>query len=149
VTDLKQRINDDTREAMRAREKERVAVLRMILAAIKQKEVDSRTELDDTGVLAVLEKMARQHQDSIEQFEKAGRNDLVEKERFELDVVRTYLPEPLDEAEIARIIDETVAETGAASVKDMGKVMAAIKPRLQGRADMSAVSARVRARLGA
>ena len=149
MADLKQRINDDTREAMRARDKERVAALRMILAAVKQKEVDSRTELDDAGVLAVLEKMARQHQDSIEQFEKAGRNDLVEKERFELDVVRTYLPEPLDEAEIARIIDETVAETGAASVKDMGKVMAAIKPRLQGRADMSAVSARVRARLGA
>lgn len=148
MADLKQRINDDTREAMRARDKERVAALRMILAAVKQKEVDSRTELDDAGVLAVLEKMARQHQDAIEQFRSAGRQDLVEKESFELEVVRAYLPQPLDEAEIGRIIDETVAETGAASVKDMGKVMAALKPRLQGRADMSAVSAKVRTRLG-
>ena len=144
---LKQRINDDVKAAMRAREKERLGVLRLILAAIKQKEVDERTELDDVQVLAVLEKLSKQHRDSIEQFEKAGRNDLAEKERFELGLVRSYLPQQLGEEELAGLITKAIAEAGASSVRDIGKVMALLKPGVQGRADMGRVSSLVKAKL--
>ena len=144
---LKQRINEDVKGAMRAREKERLGVLRLILAAIKQKEVDERTELDDVQVLAVLEKLSKQHRDSIEQFEKAGRNDLAEKERFELGLVRSYLPQQLGEEELAGLITKAIAEAGASSVRDIGKVMALLKPGVQGRADMGRVSSLVKAKL--
>ena len=143
---LKQRINDDVKDAMRAREKERLGVLRLISAAIKQKEVDERIELDDTQVMAVLEKLSKQHRDSIEQFEKAGRADLVEKERFELELVRSYLPQQLGEDDLDKLVAATITEAGAVSARDIGKVMALLKPRAQGRADMSKVSALVKAK---
>ena len=148
MSSLKQRLDEDVKAAMRAREKEKLATLRMIAAALKQREVDERIELDDTGVLQVLDRLAKQHRDSIEQFSQAGRNDLVEKEQFELSVVQGYLPEPLDEAQLDALIDQAIAETGAAQVKDMGRVMAVLKPQVQGRAEMSAVGARVKSRLG-
>ncbi len=144
---LKDRINEDTKAAMKARDKARLAVLRLIGAAIKQREVDSRTELDDAGVLAVLEKMVKQRRDSIAQYEKAGRDDLRQQEEYELTVIQEYLPRPLSEAEVAELVDAAVAEAGAASVKDMGKVMGLLKPRLAGRADMGQVSRLVRERL--
>lgn len=144
---LKQRINEDIKTAMRAREKERLGVLRLILAAIKQKEVDERIELDDAQVMAVLEKLSKQHRDSIEQFEKAGRGDLVDKENFELGLVRSYLPQQLDDAELGRLVAAVISEAGASSARDMGKVMALLKPRVQGRADMGKVSAMVKAKL--
>ena len=132
---------------MRAREKERLGTLRLILSAVKQKEVDERIELDDGQVLAVLDRLARQHRDSIEQFEKAGRTDLVEKERFELGIVLGYLPQALSDEEIRGLIAESIAGTGAATIKDMGKVMAALKPKVQGRADMGRVGGMVKERL--
>jgi len=144
---LKQRINDDVKEAMRARDKARLGVLRLILAAVKQKEVDERIELDDGQVMAVLEKLSKQHRDSIEQFEKAGRTDLVEKERFELKLVRSYLPQQLGDDELAALIAGAIAEAGATTARDMGKVMALVKPKVQGRADMGKVGALVKARL--
>lgn len=137
---IKQRISDDVKNAMRSKDKERLATLRMITAAIKQKEVDERTDLDDGQVLAVLDKMAKQHRDSIEQYQKAGRDDLVAKETSELEVVTSYLPEQLSEEEIRQIIKETIETTGASSMQDMGKLMGQLKPRLQGRADMGKVS---------
>lgn len=137
---IKQRISDDVKTAMRSKDKERLATLRMITAAIKQKEVDERTDLDDGQVLAVLDKMAKQHRDSIEQYQKAGRDDLVAKETSELEVVTSYLPEQLSEEEIRQIIKETIEATGASSMQDMGKLMGQLKPRLQGRADMGKVS---------
>ena len=146
---LKERIDDDMKAAMRARDKERLAAIRLILAAIKQREVDERRELDDAAVLSVLDKMVKQRRESIAQYEQAGREDLAAKERAELAVIQAYLPSPLSEAEIEALVDEAVAAAGARSVKDMGKVMALLKPKVQGRADMGAVSKRVRARLGA
>lgn len=137
---IKQRISDDVKNAMRSKDKERLATLRMITAAIKQKEVDERADLDDGRVLAVLDKMAKQHRDSIEQYQKAGRDDLVAKETSELEVVTSYLPEQLSEEEIRQIIKETIEATGASSMQDMGKLMGQLKPRLQGRADMGKVS---------
>lgn len=137
---IKQRISDDVKNAMRSKDKERLATLRMITAAIKQKEVDERADLDDGRVLAVLDKMAKQHRDSIEQYQKAGRDDLVAKEASELEVVTSYLPEQLSEEEIRQIIKETIEATGASSMQDMGKLMGQLKPRLQGRADMGKVS---------
>jgi len=137
---IKQRISDDVKNAMRSKDKERLATLRMITAAIKQKEVDERADLDDSQVLAVLDKMAKQHRDSIEQYQKAGRDDLVAKETSELEVVTSYLPEQLSEEEIRQIIKETIEATGASSMQDMGKLMGQLKPRLQGRADMGKVS---------
>jgi uncharacterized protein YqeY len=137
---IKQRISDDVKNAMRSKDKERLATLRMITAAIKQKEVDERADLDDGQVLAVLDKMAKQHRDSIEQYQKAGRDDLVAKETSELEVVTSYLPEQLSEEEIRQIIKETIEATGASSMQDMGKLMGQLKPRLQGRADMGKVS---------
>jgi len=133
---------------MRSRDKPRLATLRLITAAIKQQEIDERIELDDAQVLALLDKMCKQRRESISQFEKAGRDDLIAQEVSELELIQTYLPEQLGEDEIAALIDEAMAATGAASIKDMGKVMGQLKPKLQGRADMGAVSAMIKAKLG-
>ena len=145
---LKDRITDDVKDAMRAKDKPRLATLRLITAAIKQQEVDERIELDDTQLLSLLDKMCKQRRESISQFEKAARDDLIAQEVSELEIIKSYLPEQLGEAEIAVLIDEAMAATGAASIKDMGKVMGQLKPKLQGRADMGAVSAMIKARLG-
>jgi len=144
---LKTRITEDMKTAMRARDKERLGTIRLIQAAIKQKEVDERIELDDSQVLAVLDKMVKQRRDSIEQFSKAGRQDLADKETAELAIIQEYMPAALSEAEVLAIIDEVISATGAASPRDMGKVMGALKPRLQGRADMGSVSGLVKSRL--
>ena len=145
---LKDNILQDVKDAMRSRDKPRLATLRLITAAIKQQEVDERIELEDAQVLALLDKMCKQRRESISQFEKAGRDDLIAQEVSELDIIQTYLPEQLGEDEITALIDETMAATGATSIKDMGKVMGQLKPKLQGRADMGAVSAMIKAKLG-
>ncbi|MGI9230022.1 MAG: GatB/YqeY domain-containing protein [Gammaproteobacteria bacterium] len=145
---LKNQINDDVKLAMRNKDKAKLSALRLITAAIKQIEVDERVEMDDTRVLSILDKMVKQRRDSIAQYEKAARQDLVEQEQFELDLIQTYLPQPLSEAEIAELISGAIADTGAQSAKDMGKVMGQLKPALQGRADMGQVSGLVRAKLG-
>ena len=145
---LKDRIQQDVKDAMRAREKQRLATIRLITAAIKQREVDERIELDDEQVLVVLDKMCKQRRESISQFEKAGRDDLIAVEVREMEVIQGYLPEQLGNDEIAALIDAAMSDTGATSIKDMGKVMGQLKPKLQGRADMSAVSAMIKARLG-
>lgn len=144
----KQRINDDVKAAMRSKDKNRLGVLRLITAAFKQKEVDERIELDDAMVLAIMDKMVKQIRDSIQQFEQAGRDDLVEKEKFELEIIQEYLPAQLSEDEIKQLIAESITESGAESVKDMGKVMGILKSRLQGRADMGQVSGLVKQQLG-
>ena len=144
---LKDRIQQDVKDAMRAKEKERLATIRLITAAIKQREVDERIELDDEQVLVVLDKMCKQRRESISQFEKAGRDDLIAQEVSELDIIKTYLPEQLGEDEITAMIDAAMADTGASSIKDMGKVMGQLKPKLQGRADMGAVSALIKSKL--
>ena len=144
---LKQRIIDDVKTAMRSKDKERLGVLRLITAAFKQKEVDERIELDDTMVLAIMDKMTKQIRDSIQQFEQAGRDDLAQKEAFELGIIQEYLPAQLTEDEIKQIITESIEATGAESAKDMGKVMGVLKPRLQGRADMGKVSGLVKQQL--
>ena len=144
---LKARIQEDVKTAMRAREKEQLAVLRLVTAAIKQKEVDERIELDDQQVLAVLDKMVKQRRESLEQYEKAGREDLAVQERYELGVIQHYLPEPLGEAELSALIKRTIGELGASSIRDMGAVMAAIRGEVQGRADMKAVSQAVKDQL--
>lgn len=144
---LKQRLQDDMKAAMRAGEKDRLGVIRLINAAIKQREVDERTELDDTQVLAVLDKMLKQRRDSIDQFEQAGREDLAAKERFEVEICRQYMPAALSDAEVDAMISEAITAAGADGVKDMGKVMGLLKPRMQGRADMGAVSKLVKSRL--
>ena len=146
-SDLKQRIMDDMKSCMREGDKQTLGTIRLILSAIKQQEVDSRKELEDGDVLAILDKMAKQRRESIEQFEKAGRDDLASKEKDELKVIQTYLPAQLSDEEIASIIDEAIQTTGAESMKDMGKIMGIIKPKMQGRADMSAVSALIKSRL--
>jgi uncharacterized protein len=145
---LKQRIQDDMKAAMKAGEKRRLGVVRLILAAIQQREVDERIELDDAQVLAVLDKMVKQRRDSLEQYTQAGREDLADQERYEIEVCQAYLPEALGEAELARLVDEAVTASGAALMKDMAKVMAELRPKVQGRADMGAVSAIVKQRLG-
>lgn len=132
---------------MRAQDRERLVTLRLITSAIKQREVDERITLDDTQVLAVLDKMAKQHRDSITQFESAGRQDLVQKEQLELGIVMSYLPQPLTEAEVIEFIRSAIAETGAASPRDMGKVMGVLKPKVQGRFDMGKVGGMVKANL--
>ncbi len=147
MSELKTRIIDDVKVAMRAQDKERLGTLRMITSAIKQREVDERIQLDDTQVLAVLDKMAKQHRDSITQFESAGRQDLVKKEQSELAVVLSYLPQPLSEPEVVELIKAAIAETSAASAKDMGKVMAILKPKVQGRFDMGKVGGMVKMQL--
>ena len=144
---LKDRINDDMKAAMRARETGRLATIRLLLAAVKQREVDERITLDDAAVTAVIDKMIKQRKDSISQFETAGRTDLVEQERAELDVLTAYMPAQLTEAEIAAEVQAAVAETGASGPQDMGKVMGVLKGKLAGRADMTAVSSLVKAAL--
>ena len=137
---LKAQLTDDMKTAMKSGEKDRLGVVRLILAAIKQKEVDERVEMTDPLVLAVLEKMVKQRKDSITQYDAAGRDDLAKIERYELSVIETYLPAKMDEASVAAAIDAAVAETGAAGPADMGKVMAILKPQLAGAADMGLVS---------
>lgn len=148
MTSLKDRITEDMKTAMRAGDKSRLGAIRMILAAIKQKEVDERIAMDDESVLTVLEKMLKQRRESLSQFTDAGRKDLAQREQEEIDVISAYMPEPLGEAELDALIAEAIRESGAESMRDMGKVMAIVKSRAQGRADMSAVSARVKASLG-
>jgi len=145
---LKERITEDMKAAMRAGEKERLATIRLALAAIKQREIDERISLDDTQVLSVLDKMIKQRRESVVQFASGGRADLVARENAEIVVLQGYLPAQLSEAELDALIAAAIAATGAASVKDMGKVMAVVKPQAQGRADMGAVSARVKQKLG-
>lgn len=145
---LKQRLTDDMKAAMKGGDKERLAVIRLVNAAIKQREVDERIQLDDAQVLSVLEKMIKQRRDSVSQYEGAGREDLAAQERFEIEVIQAYMPQALSEAEIDALIEAAIAETGAASGRDMGKVVGALKPKVAGRADMGAVSARIKARLG-
>jgi len=140
---LKARINDDMKAAMKAREAERLATIRLLLAAMKQKEVDERIELDDAAIIAVVDKMLKQRRDSVTQYEAANRQDLADRERFEMTVLADYLPQPLSEAEIDALIEAAVASTGAAGLPDMGKVMGAVKGQMAGRADMAAVSARI------
>ena len=146
---LKDSITEDMKSAMKAGDKDRLKVVRLILAAIKQVEVDTREELDDTGVLAVLNKMVKQRRDSVEAFEKGGREDLAAVERDEIGVLETYLPEQLSADELASLVDEVIAATGAESIRDMGKVMGQIKAKATGRADMGAISAVVKERLSA
>jgi uncharacterized protein YqeY len=144
---LKTRIQDDVKAAMRSKDKDRLGTLRLITAAIKQKEVDERIEMDDAAVIAVLEKMIKQRKDSISQYGQAGRDDLVTKEQTELDLILTYLPAQLSEAEITSIVSKAIADTGASDIKDMGKLMAAVKPQVAGKADMGLVSKIVKAKL--
>ena len=145
---LKARIQEDMKSAMRGGDKRRLGIIRLILAAIKQREVDERIELDDVQVTVVLDKMLKQRRESLSQYEQAGRADLAEQEQYEMEVVQAYLPQPLSPAEIDTLIGQAITETGASGIKDMGKVMALLKPQLQGRADMSAVSAQIKAKLG-
>lgn len=144
---LKIRLRDDMQAAQRSKDKPRLGVIRLIMAAIKQREVDERTELDDEQVLVVLDKMTKQRRESIEQFRQANRTDLADKETFELELIRTYLPAALSAEELNRLIDQALSDSGAESMRDMGKVMGRLKPQIQGRADMSAVSAQVKQRL--
>lgn len=144
---LKARITDDMKTAMRAKETARLGTIRLLLAAIKQKEVDERTELDDATVSSIVEKLIKQRKDSISQFQVAGRDDLVAAEQAELVVLQAYLPEQLSAAEVEAAVATAIAESGASSAKDMGKVMGLLKPRLAGRADMGQVSALIKARL--
>ena len=146
---LKARISEDMKAAMRARETERLGTIRLLLAAIKQREVDERVELDDTAVLAVVEKLIKQRKDSISQFQQAGRNDLADKESAEVEVLKAYMPAALSDEGVAAEVQQAVAATGAAGPQDMGKVMGVLKGKLAGRADMTAVSALVKAALAA
>jgi len=145
---LKARITEDMKSAMRAGEKQTLATIRLLQAAIKQREVDERIQLDDAQVLSVLEKMVKQRRESITQFEAGGRADLVASEQAELVVLQGYLPEQLSEAELGALINSAIASTGAASIKDMGKVMGVVKGQAAGRADMGKVGALIKARLG-
>lgn len=145
---LKERINEDMKAVMRAKDTERLGTIRMLQAAIKQREVDERITLDDTQVLAVLEKMIKTRKESVEQFKSGGRTDLVARETREIEQLQAYLPAQLSAAELDKIIADAIAQTGAASIKDMGKVMAAVKQQAAGRADMGAVSATIKTKLG-
>jgi uncharacterized protein YqeY len=144
---LKQRIQDDVKAAMKAKDKDRLATLRLITAAIKQREVDERIEMDDTQVLAVLEKMIKQRRDSISQYESAGRQELAEQEKREIAIIEVYMPEGLSDDEIAGLIEAAISETGAAAIKDRGEVLGVLKPKMQGRADMGKVSGLVKQKL--
>jgi len=141
---LKQRLQEDMKAAMRAKEKQRLGAIRLIQAAIKQKEVDERVSLDDTQVIAILDKMLKQRRDSQAQYEQAGRQDLADQEAFEITVIQTYLPQPLTAEELTALIQQAIADSQASSIKDLGKVMAVLKPQLQGRADMRQVSEQVK-----
>jgi len=144
---LREQLNEDLKSAMKAREAERLAALRLMLAAVKQREVDERVTLDDAGVVAVVEKMIKQRKDSIAQYEKAARQDLADKEKYEISVIEAYLPKQMSQPEIEAAVAEALTQAGARTPADMGKVMAVLKPRLAGRADMGKVSALVKARL--
>jgi uncharacterized protein YqeY len=148
VSDLKGQITEDMKAAMRSGDKERLGVIRMITAAIKQREVDERITLDDTQVLSVLEKMIKQRKESLVQFQAGNRQDLVDKETAEITLLQSYLPAQLSDAEVDSLIGDAIASTGATSIKDMGKVMGIIKGKAQGRADMAAVGAKIKAKLG-
>ncbi|HPE59205.1 MAG TPA: GatB/YqeY domain-containing protein [Thiolinea sp.] len=145
---LKQQITEDMKAAMRAGDKARLAVIRLMLAAIKQQEVDQRIELDDVAVLATLDRMIKQRRESIRQYDAASRTDLVAQEQSEIGVIQGYMPAPLSSGEVDALIAAALTESGATSVRDMGKVMAILKPQVQGRADIGQLSARVKARLG-
>ena len=145
---LKGQIQEDVKSAMRARDQKRLTALRLITAAIKQVEIDKRIEMDDQAVLAVLDKMVKQRRDSLEQYQNAGRDDLAAQEEFELELISVYLPEALGEDELAALIKQTVADTGASSIRDMGMVMNKLREQVQGRADMKAVSNAVKEQLG-
>jgi len=145
---LKQRVTEDMKAAMRAKDAVRLSAVRLLLAAMKQKEVDERVELTDADVLGIIEKMVKQRRESIALFEKAARQDLADQEKFEIGVLSAYLPQQMSQAEVEQAIAAAVAESGAGGVKDMGKVMALLKPKLAGRADMGKVSGLVKAKLG-
>lgn len=145
---LRSQISEDMKTAMRAKDSARLSAIRLLLAAMKQREVDERIELDDTQVIEIIEKMLKQRRDSISQYEAAKRTDLADVEKFEVQVLTGYLPQALTETEIAAIIEKVIADTGAAGVKDMGKVMGLVKPQIIGRADMGKVSGQIKARLG-
>jgi len=144
---LKARITEDMKTAMRAKDSARLGAIRLLQAAIKQREVDERIELDDTQVIEAIEKMLKQHRDSIEAYEKAKRQDLVDVEKFEVSVLQTYLPQALTDDEVKAILEKVIIETAASGMKDMGKVMAAVKPLVLGRADMGKISGLIKARL--
>ncbi|HRP88136.1 MAG TPA: GatB/YqeY domain-containing protein [Gammaproteobacteria bacterium] len=144
---VKTRLKDDMKQAMRSGDKARLGTVRMALAAIQQREVDERIELDDAAVLGVIEKMIKQRRESVEQYRAGKRDDLADKEAAEIEVLSSYLPEPLDAAELAAMVDAAIAATGAASMKDMGRVMAELRAQAQGRADMAVLSATVKAKL--
>jgi len=144
---LKDRINNDLKDAMRSRDKQTLETLRFVMAALKQIEVDERIVLDDARITQIIDKLAKQRKESISHFQKANRDDLVAKEEFELNLITKYLPEPLSEAEVGILIDKAIKDTGASEARDMGKVMAILKDSLQGRADMSQVSAIIKAKL--
>ncbi|WP_420428763.1 GatB/YqeY domain-containing protein [Algiphilus sp.] len=147
MSTLKERLSADMKTAMRAGDKPRLAVIRMLQAAIKQREIDERIELDDTAALSIVEKQVKQRRDAAAQYRDGGREELAAQEDFEAGVLAEYLPQPLDEAALAALIDQAIAETGAAAMGDMGKVMAWLKPQVAGRADMGALSGKVRAKL--
>ncbi len=144
---LREQLNEDIKTAMKAREQDKLGALRLMLSAVKQREVDERITLDDAGVIGVVEKMIKQRKDSIAQYEKAARQDLADKEKYEISVIEGYLPKQMSEAEVAAAIEAAIASTGAKSAADMGKVMGVVKPQLAGKADMGKVSALVKARL--
>ncbi len=144
---LKQQITEDMKTAMRAKDTARLGAIRLLLAAMKQREVDERIELSDTDVLVIIEKMNKQRRDSISQYEAAGRHDLADVEKFEMSVLRTYMPQQLDEAQISAAVTEAISAAGAVGAQDMGKVMALLKPKLAGRADMGKVSALIKTQL--
>jgi uncharacterized protein len=148
MSDLLNQIKSGMKDAMRNKEKVRLTAIRMLLAAIKQIEVDQRKEITDTDVLTVLDKMIKQRRDSIAQFESAGRDELADIEKQEIEALQVYMPQPLTDDEISSLIDQALADSGAESMRDMGKVMAILKPKLQGKADMGAVSGKIKAKLG-
>jgi len=144
---LRDRVNEDMKTAMKAREADKLGTLRLLLAAMKQREVDERITLDDAGVIAVVEKMIKQRKDSIAQYEKAARQDLADKEKYEISVIEVYLPKQMSQAEVEAIVAEAIAASGAKGAADMGKVMGIVKPKLAGKADMGRVSGLVKAKL--
>ncbi len=147
TSEIKSRIESSVKDAMRARDTRRLGVLRLTMSELKKVEIDERIELDDTRVLAILDKMSKQRKDSLAQFQQAGREDLVDQESFELDLLKEYMPEALDDAAVLAIVDQAIADAGASSMKDMGQLMGLIRPQVQGRADMGAVSAIVKEKL--
>ncbi len=144
---IKQKIQEDMKVAMRAKEKQRLGTIRLMQAAIKQREIDERISLDDTQVIVILDKMLKQRRDSIEQYEKANRQDLAEQEAFEIKIIKTYMPQPLSETEINSLIETAINATGATSIKELGKVIGYLKPKVQGRVDMKAFTANIKQRL--